>query len=204
MGFMNYAWSAVKFGFVVYLLKKVFNKVIEVVFNKVLYLPNSPSAEFKLPENNTEGSRSPEEYGYNYEDIEVITKDKVKLSGWFIYQDNPLEHPTMIIFHGNAGNIGTRLPNIQLFFEENNVNVVIVGYRGYGHSQGSPSERGLQLDSEAVFNWALNCSNIDNSKIYIFGRSMGGAVTINLASKYQKKIRGIIIENTFTSISNDL
>jgi len=49
----------------------------------------------------------------------------------------------MIFFHGNAGNIGNRLPNLKYLFERNRVNIVIVGYRGYGYSEGSPSESGL-------------------------------------------------------------
>ena len=81
------------------------------------------------------------------------------------------------------------------------MNVVIVGYRGYGRSQGSPTEQGLQLDSEAVLDWTINWSNIDNTKIFVYGWSMGGAVTIWLAAKRQHEICGIILENTFTSIS---
>ena len=74
-------------------------------------------------------------------------------------------------------------------------------YRGYGHSEGNPSERGLQYDAEATLDWALGNQDIDHTKIFIFGRSLGGAVTIDLASKRQQDISGIIIENTFTSLS---
>ena len=204
MGIESSLLVALKYWVIIYFWKYVFNKIIEYVFNKILYMPNAPSVEYRLPENNCPGSRSPEEYGYNYENIEVVTRDNIKLAGWFIYHEKPKEHPTIIFFHGNAGNIGTRLPNVQLMFEENKANIVIVGYRGYGHSQGSPSENGLQFDAEAVLDWTLRWKKISNSNIFVFGRSMGGAVAIHLASKYQHRLWGIIIENTFTSISMNL
>lgn len=77
-----------------------------------------------------------------------------------------------------------------------------MGYRGYGHSEGTPTEEGLKLDSEAVLDWALKNPEIDNNKIYVFGRSLGGAVAVYLASRRQENIRGLILENTFSSISD--
>ena len=87
-------------------------------------------------------------------------------------------HETIIYFHENAGNIGQRLFNIEMFHFELEVNVLIVGYRGYGHSQGTPTEAGLELDAEAIFQFALEHKDINNEKLFIFGRSLGGAVGI--------------------------
>ena len=70
--------------------------------------------------------------------------------------------------------------NLELLYFELEVNIVIVGYRGYGHSQGSPSEAGLERDADAILNWALQHKEINNQKIYIFGRSLGGAVAVQL------------------------
>ena len=75
-----------------------------------------------------------------YDDVSVITSDKIELKGWFIKQKNPLAHETIIFFHSNAGNIGSRLFNIDTLYFELEVNILIVGYRGYGHSQGVPDE----------------------------------------------------------------
>jgi len=77
----------------------------------------------------------------------------------------------------------------------------MVGYRGYGHSEGTPNEEGLKLDAEAVLDWALDHPDINKNKIFIFGRSLGGAVGIHLCSKREEVIQGIILENTFCSIS---
>ena len=84
----------------------------------------------------------------------------------------------MIFFHGNAGNIGMRLPNIELIIKKCNSNVLILAYRGFGDSEGTPSEEGLKLDAEATLEFAQNHKDIDNDRIFVFGRSLGGAVAI--------------------------
>lgn len=92
--------------------------------------------------------------------------------------------------------------NIELLYKQLGLNILICGYRGYGHSTGTPSERGLELDSEAVLNFALEHKEINNKQIFIFGRSIGGAVGIYLASKFNDRLAGMIVENTFTSIAD--
>jgi fermentation-respiration switch protein FrsA (DUF1100 family) len=78
--------------------------------------------------------------------------------------------------------------------------VFLVEYRGYGLSEGSPSERGFYLDSEAAINHLLDRADIDTSKLIPFGQSIGGAVTIHLAHKYNERLYAFIVENTFTSL----
>lgn len=84
------------------------------------------------------------------------------------------------------------------------VNVVIVGYRGYGPSEGTPTESGIKLDGEAVMKYVLtDMSNvIDTNNVFIMGRSLGGAVAINTQGTYNFPIRGMILENTFLSIGD--
>lgn len=138
----------------------------------------------------------------SYEDVIITTADGLKLAGWFIKQKNAVTHETIIYFHENAGNIGNRLYAIEALYFELEVNVLIVGYRGYGHSEGAPSEAGLELDAEAIFQFALNHKEINNSKLFVIGKSLGGAVAIQLAEKKQEQICGMILENTFCSISD--
>ena len=113
-----------------------------------------------------------------YEDVVVTTADKLKLYGWFIKQKNPAMHETIIYFHENAGNIGNQLFAVEALYFELEVNVLIVGYRGYGHSEGTPSEAGLEIDAEAIFQFALDHKEINNQKIFVLGKSLGGAVAI--------------------------
>jgi fermentation-respiration switch protein FrsA (DUF1100 family) len=93
------------------------------------------------------------------------------------------------------------MENIVLLNRTIEANVLIISYRGYGNSTGYPSESGLMLDAEGTFNHIFTkLENIDRAKIFIFGRSLGGAVGIYAASLKRWDIKGIILENTFTSI----
>ena len=169
--------------------------------DSILYHPNSPSAELRYPENMPAGLRNPKERGMDYENCEIVTRDKVKLHAWFIKANpNPRLCRTMIFLHGNAGNVGSRLPNLEVLVKQLNMNIVILAYRGYGNSQGVPSEEGLYLDAEATLDFVLSHEQIDHTRVFVFGRSLGGAVAANLANKHMNRIRGLILENTFTSI----
>ena len=96
----------------------------------------------------------------------------------FMKNNDAATKKLLIYFHGNAGNIGSRLPNIQLIVKKCNTNVLILAYRGYGDSEGTPSEEGLKLDADATLEYAQSRDDIDNDRIFVFGRSLGGAVAI--------------------------
>lgn len=98
--------------------------------------------------------------------------------------------------------IGYRLPNAVHLYRKVGCNVLLVDYRGYGHSEGEPSERGLKLDAEAALDAMHARADIDASKIVLFGRSLGGAVAVYLAERAPAKVAGVIVENTFLSISS--
>jgi len=162
----------------------------------LLYHPNMPGREYdELPSN----------YRLPFEDIEIITDDNVKLHAWLITQsslDATKNASTLLYFHGNAGNISHRLTDVRNFHNLVKCNILMVSYRGYGRSEGKPSERGLTLDAEAALKVAQKHPSIDSSKVFLFGRSIGGAVAISLASKAANSVRGIIVENTFLSINH--
>lgn len=88
------------------------------------------------------------------------------------------------------------------------MNCLIVGYRGYGKSQGTPSESGLKLDGEAIAEWAFNTKNeivnnfVDSKNVFLFGRSLGGAVAAHVAVNCNLPFKGVIIENTFSSMGD--
>jgi len=110
--------------------------------------------------------------------------------------------PTILYLQENAGNMGFRLPNVKYLLDELDVNVFLLSYRGYGESEGSPSENGLIMDAEAALKYLQSRQDIDSKKIILFGRSLGGAVSIALASSHAADIQGMILENSFTSISD--
>jgi len=108
--------------------------------------------------------------------------------------------PTILMFHGNAGNIGTRLPNAKYLYQLTGSNVLLVDYRGYGNSEGTPSEIGLIRDAQAALDFLRTRDDISPAKIFLYGQSLGGAVSIALAHLNPGKICGLVVENTFTNV----
>ncbi|MDZ7658405.1 alpha/beta hydrolase [Fodinibius sp.] len=139
---------------------------------------------------------TPEDVGLSYEDVTFTTEDGVSLHGWYIPTSSNI---TVLYFHGNAGNISGRLQTIQLLHNLG-LNVFIFDYRGYGKSEGKPSEQGTYKDARAAWNYLVAEKDIDNDQIVIMGRSLGGAVGSWLA--VQKQPAATILESTFTSAAD--
>ncbi len=138
---------------------------------------------------------TPELYNLSYENYILTTKDGEKINSWFIPHPNP--HSTLLFLHGNGGNISTRLDSINIFHQLG-LSVFIIDYRGYGNSSGIPSEEGTYIDAETAWLFLKNKMDIDTNNIIIFGRSLGGAIAIWLAQKYNPS--ALIVESSFTSI----
>lgn len=140
-------------------------------------------------------SATPADINLPYETITLTTSDKVKLSGWFIpAKDAP---GVVLFFHGNAGNISHRLESIEIFHQLG-LSVFIIDYRGYGQSQGSPSELGTYRDAEAAWQFLVEERQVPPEQIILFGRSLGGAVAVWLAQQHPPGM--LILESTFTSV----
>lgn len=139
--------------------------------------------------------RNPKDVGLVYEDVDLETEDGLQINGWFIPQNLP--SATILFCHGNAGNDSDRLDTIQ-FFHSLNWNIFIFDYRGYGKSQGKPSEIGTYIDTIAAYQYLESRKDIDKSKIIYYGESLGGSMAIELARKIRPA--GVIINSTFTSV----
>ncbi len=134
---------------------------------------------------------TPEDIGIEYEDIFVKTEDGAIINGWFIPVSDP--KATMLFCHGNGGNISHRLEIISIFHKLG-YNVFIFDYRGYGRSRGWCSEKGTYRDAFAVYKYLIE----RGENVCIFGRSLGGAVAVDLATKVSKGV--LICESSPTSI----
>jgi hypothetical protein len=108
--------------------------------------------------------------------------------------------PTVLMFHGNGGNHGHRIPLGKIFFGKMRCNVLMLSYRGYGHSEGTPSEKGLQVDAQTVLDYVHAHPQLAKTPIILYGQSIGGAVAIDLAYRNPKAITALVIENTFMSL----
>lgn len=161
----------------------------------------------RRPRNNPRRYRSPQEYDLPFEEHFIRCSDGVSIHAWWVRYtgaSNDNKVPTIIMFHGNAGNIGLRLPNAALMVQHLKCHVLMVEYRGYGDSDSVvPNEVGLKLDAEAALRFVAESSS-HGGPIFLFGRSLGGAVAIHLAHYAECNnipVAGVMVENTFLSIS---
>ena len=137
---------------------------------------------------------TPEDWGLEYEDIALQAADGARLHGWFVPRAD--SERVLLFFHGNAGNISHRGDSVAIFHQLG-LNVFIIDYRGYGKSEGKPSEIGLYEDARSAWRYLTETKKYHKDNIVVFGRSLGGIVATNLASEYQPG--ALILESTFSS-----
>jgi fermentation-respiration switch protein FrsA (DUF1100 family) len=137
---------------------------------------------------------TPEGVGLDYEEVRLDTGDGVRIHGWFVPGDSTV---TLLYFHGNAGNISHRLHSIRQFHDLG-LSVFIIDYRGYGESDGRPSEKGLYRDAEAAWQYLTEDRAIPEADIILFGRSLGGSLAAWLADEHGP--RALIVDSAFTSV----
>ncbi|MCL1875043.1 MAG: alpha/beta hydrolase [Synergistaceae bacterium] len=140
---------------------------------------------------------TPDMGGFDYENVYFAASDSVKINGWYVNCEN--SRGTVLFFHGNAGNISHRGDTIRIF-NSLGMSVFIIDYRGYGESKGSPSINGVGQDALAAWNWLVSEKRIPAQKILIFGRSLGGAVAVELMKHVRPK--AAILESTFSALSD--
>jgi len=139
-------------------------------------------------------SAFPDDFGIEYEDVNFSSEDQVLLNGWFV---KGILEDIILFCHGNFGNISTRIDIIREL-QALGYNVFIFDYRGFGRSNGVPSEKGLYSDVIGAYNY-LKERGFSDKNIVVFGRSLGGAVAILLCSLIQG-FKGVIIDSTFQSL----
>jgi abhydrolase domain-containing protein 13 len=133
----------------------------------------------------------------------IPTPDGESLSAFFLRANKQhARNVTILMFHGNAGNIGYRVPIAKILEDDLGCNVLMLQYRGYGMSTGTPNEKGLMIDAQTGLDYVKQRAETRNTRIVVYGQSIGGAVAIGLAARNLKEgdIAGIILENTFTSM----
>ena len=152
----------------------------------LIFFPNYPGR--------LEGNWHPREL--TVEDVWLKASDGTKLHAWWI--PNRDAKFTFLAFHGNASNIANRA-SVYEFLRSTPANVLALEYRGYGHSEGNPSESGIYLDAEAAHEYLVDVQKIDPKSIISFGQSLGTAVAANVASRLP--VAAVILEAPFPSAS---
>lgn len=128
-------------------------------------------------------------------DVWSTSADGTKLFGWYV--ESAATNAVLLWCHGNAGNIINRLENLRELYRIG-LSVFLFDYRGYGRSQGRPSEEGLYLDAVGAYDYLTRTRMIRPERIVFFGRSLGAAVAGELAT--QQPAAGLILESPFPSV----
>jgi pimeloyl-ACP methyl ester carboxylesterase len=149
------------------------------------------------PEIGRELAVSPQTYGLKFESVEIRTADGEMLHAWWVPADEA--RGTVLFFHGNAGNISHRLDYL-LMFNRMRFTTLVVDYRGYGRSTGSPSEEGTYRDAEAAWDYLRGARSVRPQNLVIAGESLGGAVATWLAASVGP--RSVVLLSTFTSATD--
>ena len=134
---------------------------------------------------------------FNYKEIFIETDKNIKLKSWFIKKDIN-KFKTILIFHGNAGNLFNRVYKLNEL-DKLDVNILLISWRGFSGNKGKPTEKNLYHDAEEAVKW-LNNQGVGSKNIILYGESLGTGVATELGAR--NAFGGIILESPFTSIAN--
>ncbi|KAK9832839.1 hypothetical protein WJX81_005824 [Elliptochloris bilobata] len=175
--------------------------LIYVFQEKLIYIPRIPGVPNTFP-------YLPDKFGLEYEDVWLTAADGTKLHAWYLYPRTlpsaaaRRRRPAVLFLQENAGNMALRLPFLRLLVRYLDCAVLALSYRGYGLSQGSPSERGLQQDSQAALDHLLGRPDVHPRRVAVLGKSLGGAVALHVAATNPDRVAVVMVENTFLSIED--
>ena len=131
--------------------------------------------------------------------VEVTTQDGVTLRGWYL-PPNPApaegKAPGLLWFYGNMETIGGIAPVLREF-RPPGIGMLVLDYRGYGQSGGRPTERGVYRDADAAWAYITSRPEIDDTRVAVYGRSIGSAVALYLAT--EQPVSAVVLESAFTS-----
>lgn len=173
-------WVLVKFILAVYLLLA---GLIILLQRKLMYHPVKTIAE-------------PMAYGLaQMQEIFIRADDNTRLQVW--HEPAKSGYPTILYFHGNAGHMGERAAKLCAFTGAG-FGLLAVSYRGFGKSEGSPSEAGLYSDARATIDYALTQLDIPQNRLIYFGESLGSGVAVQMASERAPAL--LMLEAAYTSV----
>lgn len=157
---------------------------LKPVEQSLIYHPSDWPADFAIPE------QAPVEEAW------FTAQDGTKIHGLFASHPNP--KGIVLVCHGNAGNVADRVGSLSILNQSHQLSVLMFDYRGFGKSSGKPDEQGLYMDARAARKWLAERTGCKESDIIVMGRSLGGAVAVDLAAKDGAK--ALVLASTFTSM----
>jgi fermentation-respiration switch protein FrsA (DUF1100 family) len=175
----SFVWRIVRVALITYIALLVLMMLME---NQLIYFPA------KYPAGDWQPTALP------VEDAEMQAADGTRLHGWYIAHAQP--RAVVLFLHGNAGNIAGRIDFLRSL-RDLGLSVLALDYRGYGRSEGSPSEAGLMDDARTARRWLADRAKVREADIVLWGESIGTAVAVDLSTD---GARGLILESAFTSL----
>ncbi|KAI9594105.1 Alpha/Beta hydrolase protein, partial [Syncephalis fuscata] len=145
----------------------------------------------RFPEGSRQVVDKPSDYDMPYEDVWLRSPDGVRLHAYLITRATPSETanaPTVFYCQANAGNMGHRLPIAKELYHRCNCNIFMLSYRGYGLSEGDANEKGIRLDMQTALTFIRDHDVIKDTRIVLYGQSIGGAIAIDLAARNEEKV----------------
>ena len=140
---------------------------------------------------------NPLDFAPNAEEVFLTTEDHVRIHAFWL--PAPGSDRAVLFLHGNAGNASHRLPNAAALVHLG-AHVLLLDYRGYGRSEGRPTETGVYADARAGLSHLTEARGVESHRVVLFGRSLGSAVAVELAR--ERAVAGVVLESAFTSIGD--
>ncbi len=157
------------------------------VINRIIYQPGMTASNAGF---------TPAALSIDFEDVQLVAADGVTITGW--YMKAPAPRGSVLYLHGNAGN-RRDWAQVAPDFIQRGYNLLLLDYRGYGDSQGKPSEKGLYRDGDAAWTWLQEQAERDGLPAFILGKSLGSGVATYLAARNTPT--GLILDSAFASMS---
>ncbi|MEX0937004.1 MAG: alpha/beta hydrolase [Pirellulales bacterium] len=168
--------------------------VVVVYFILIVGMMMLENSLIFLPSRHPEGFWSPD--GLAVENATFHSADGTRLHGWYVHHENP--QAVILFSHGNAGNLSHRAAIIERLNRQLRASVLIFDYRGYGKSEGSPTEQGIVADARAARHWLAERAGVEEREIVLLGRSLGAGVAVDLAAR--DGARALVLQNAFPSL----
>ena len=179
-GMLRSLWRIARAALVAYLLVVLAIMIFE---ESLIFFPS------RYPD----GNWHPE---FQFEDVWFAAADGTKLHGWYLPHDDA--RAIVLFAHGNGGNLSHRDFLLRALHDRLGVAVMIFDYRGYGRSEGTPTEAGVLQDARAARTWLAQRAGVPESELVLMGESLGDGVVVDLAA--DGGTRGLILESSFASL----
>nr|MDA3872373.1 alpha/beta fold hydrolase [Kiritimatiellia bacterium] len=165
--------------------------------NPSFHFPRRPPVDRSLYHPTRRYAPTPDQRGLEYEEVEFAATDGVRLTGWWLPAQGEAKG-TILHFHGNAQNMSTHVRFAE-WLPARGYHLFVFDYRGYGHSEGSPTRRGLVRDGIAALETVQQRPEFDPGRFFVWGQSLGATVALQAMLRSDVPVTAALIDSTFSS-----